>query len=227
MGALIEDDDGSWYYFYYGDEVTVQEIDVKSNPDVLNDMDALNAYLKETPMYARGDFSSDPLTDKDGNTRHLLDEKKGSIVHKGETFNDYRESVYVVGDFSESLDAARTLANEYERKTDYSEPNDKHKACNNKKYNFFINNCGQNTMDVFMKGKWPDGTVVEDYVNAKAKIEHTQPKMDYIPGFSTFVAPDNNMNAMQRYFGNKGFTLADFWNGNLDDKDKQHFKCQD
>lgn len=51
--------------------------------------------------------------------------------------------------------------------------------------------------------------------------------MDYIPGFSTFVAPDNNMNAMQRYFGNKGFTLADFWNGNLDDKDKQHFKCQD
>ncbi|MGG0825236.1 type IV secretion protein Rhs, partial [Paenibacillus turicensis] len=86
---VIENNDGKWYYFYWGDK-NVQLTQV--NTSYLTDLDKFNKW---------------------GNDTTLKTSKGGSVGLAGFSESGYTNSTYVKGDFSASYNEAKKLANSH------------------------------------------------------------------------------------------------------------------
>lgn len=226
MGALIQDESGTWNFFYWGgDSVVLEPI---KDSSALNSMDELNEYLNS--HIADKSLNRIIYTEED---KVLLNEKAGA---------PYITSVYIRGDFTESLKQATALRDNYDNTGKFS-------IDANREYSLFNvgdkKNCGTVTTELAMMGKLPDGTTVKDYVNAKSKEEKKIRNVANDIFNNTFLGrtwgwkfntdyrnrliPDSNLNKFQDYFGNKGFTEDDFWKAysNFSEEDKAHFTCRD
>lgn len=101
--------------------------------------------------------------------------------------------MYIKGDFTSSVEAAKNLVEIYDDK--YGNNTD---STFNGDYDLFRKNCTQVTMELAGKGMLPGGMSVADYF---AKF-----------GNSVSVVPDLNIGFLQTYFYNKAFTREEYEN---------------
>jgi hypothetical protein len=106
----------------------------------------------------------------------------------------YRDAVYIEGDFVTSHNTAKQLYENYNESLETWNG----RGLSNKEYRFFMRNCGQETMRLFMMGTLPNGENVGDYMKAN--------------GFRNGrnVLPNVQMNRMQKLFGNESHRFQEF-----------------
>ena len=108
---------------------------------------------------------------------------------------EYRDAVYVKGDFSKSVEEGQRLQEFYNNNFK------KHEGeipCPNKLYNLQFRNCTQVTMYLFMKGKLESGESVKAFLNRTGYKEAS-------------VLPNINMHIMQAYFGNSAVNKEEYY----------------
>lgn len=125
------------------------------------------------------------LENLDSMNQYLLDNE---IINRAD--RQYRDAVYIAGDFSASVDAANVLVSDYEKAIADSD------SSFNPDYNLFVRNCTQVTMELFYKGTLPSGNSVKDVARRN--------------GYSISPVPNFNMNNMQNLFFNRGITFSEF-----------------
>ena len=108
---------------------------------------------------------------------------------------EYRDTVYVKGDFSKSVEEGRTLQQFYDKNYKKYEGE---KKCPNRSYNLLTRNCTQETMRLFMKGKLESGESVKAFLNRKGYKE-------------VAVLPNFNMYMMQDYFKNTAVNKDEYY----------------
>ena len=114
---------------------------------------------------------------------------------------EYHEAVYVKGDFSKSIQEGNRLVDEYKNNKNRNRIRDKVlRAFNieNVEYSFLRRNCGQVTMNLFMKGKLESGESVKAFLNRRGYKEAS-------------VLPNINMHIMQAYFGNTAVNKEEYY----------------
>ena len=135
MSALFEDENGDWYYFFWGETVIYNQIEDDS---ALESLENLNEYLAEkgfindveyyTSVYIKGDFTAS--------------HDAASALKSAYDKQDWeRDSL---------LDIIPNFINEK-------------LEINNADYRLLTNNCSQVTMELFYMGTLPSGENVGDY----------------------------------------------------------------
>ena len=113
----------------------------------------------------------------------------------GNNNKEYRDAVYVKGDFSKSVEEGKTLQQFYDKNYKKYEGE---KKCPNRSYNLLTRNCTQETMRLFMKGKLESGESVKAFLNRKGYKE-------------VAVLPNFNMYMMQDYFKNTAVNKDEYY----------------
>ena len=113
----------------------------------------------------------------------------------GDNNKEYRDAVYVKGDFSKSVEEGRTLQQFYDKNFKKHEGKS---PCPNKLYNLQFRNCTQVTMYLFMKGKLESGESVKAFLNRRGYKEAS-------------VLPNINMHIVQAYFGNSAVNKEEYY----------------
>ena len=108
---------------------------------------------------------------------------------------EYRDAVYVKGDFSKSVEEGQRLQEFYDKNYKKYEGE---KKCPNRSYNLLTRNCTQETMHLFMKGKLESGESVKAFLNRRGYKEAS-------------VLPNINMHIMQVYFGNSAVNKEEYY----------------
>lgn len=119
----------------------------------------------------------------------------------------YIDSVYIKGDFTASHNAAQELLQSYNGSLKTWDG----KGLSNQEYNFFTNNCGQVTMELFRKGTLPSGTNVGDYMSKNR--------------YGSSVLPNVSMINMQNLFYNSATNLTGFEAAMQTQRNKYEKKC--
>ena len=158
MGALFQDENDNWNFFYWGNSVKLEKVPDES----VESLDKLNEFL----------------------LKNELNVKKNK---------PYKESVYIKGDFTSSIESAKEMVEKY--KIQYGSNLD---STFNGDYNLFGKNCTQVTMELAGNGMLPGGMSVSDYF---ARF-----------GNSVSVVPDLNIGFLQTYFYNEAFTREEYEN---------------
>ena len=118
--------------------------------------------------------------------------RKGAM---GVDNKEYRDAVYVKGDFSKSVKEGQRLQEFYNKNFKKHEGKS---PCPNKLYNLQFRNCTQVTMYLFMKGKLESGESVKAFLNRRGYKEAS-------------VLPNINMHIMQVYFGNSAVNKEEYY----------------
>ena len=108
---------------------------------------------------------------------------------------EYRDAVYVKGDFSKSVEEGQRLQEFYDKNYKKYEGE---KKCPNRSYNLLTRNCTQETMHLFMKGKLESGESVKAFLNRRGYKEAS-------------VLPNINMHIMQAYFKNTAINKNEYY----------------
>ena len=108
---------------------------------------------------------------------------------------EYRDAVYVKGDFSKSVEEGQRLQECYDKNYKKYEGE---KKCPNRSYNLLTRNCTQETMHLFMKGKLESGESVKAFLNRRGYKEAS-------------VLPNINMHIMQAYFKNTAINKNEYY----------------
>ena len=108
---------------------------------------------------------------------------------------EYRDAVYVKGDFSKSVKEGQRLQEFYDKNFKKHEGKS---PCPNKLYNLQFRNCTQVTMYLFMKGKLESGESVKAFLNRRGYKEAS-------------VLPNINMHIIQAYFGNSAVNKEEYY----------------
>ena len=118
--------------------------------------------------------------------------RKGAM---GVDNKEYRDAVYVKGDFSKSVKEGQRLQEFYDKNFKKHEGKS---PCPNKLYNLQFRNCTQVTMYLFMKGKLESGESVKAFLNRRGYKEAS-------------VLPNINMHIIQAYFGNSAVNKEEYY----------------
>ena len=179
MSAFFQDENGNWWYFFWGDVV----ICIQVEESVVESLDSINDFLKnkDHPYYAMLD------NDEHNRCKKLLQEG-----------NEYRDSVYIKGDFTSSFDMAWNLAKEF-AVASLDDSQLTRKLIPNKKYDTILNNCVQKTMEVFSEGQLSSGFSVKEYLHANY--------------YKKPIIPNLAMNYLQDIFYNNATTLEGYNSG--------------
>lgn len=108
---------------------------------------------------------------------------------------EYRDAVYVKGDFSKSVEEGQRLQEFYDKNYKKYEGE---KKCPNRSYNLLTRNCTQETMHLFMKGKLESGESVKAFLNRRGYKEAS-------------VLPNINMYIIQAYFKNTAVNKEEYY----------------
>lgn len=141
MSALFQDENGEWYYFFWGNEVVYEKID-----NSIETLEELNTYLRDNDLLdGKNEYFSSVYIKGDFVESHKAAEQ---IKYDYEHQNWSKNSIY---------DFVPNLINE-EAKIE------------NRDYRILSENCTQVTMKLFLKGTLPSGMSVDTYykyVNGK------------------------------------------------------------
>lgn len=160
--AIIDNGSGDWYYFYWGPE-RVSPIDPKKN---------IKVELVPKEYKLNNGTIVNPLED--------LDQLKGWLKDSGIYNGEYDQSVYINGDFSKSVEYAKNLKENANKKNNL---------------NWYIvtnNNCMKKTIEVISQGK-----INNDWWS-------TQEFKHLVGGFiQESTVPNIAQKILQKYFDNK------------------------
>ena len=149
LGALIEDNNGDWNFFYWGTDVKLERID---DPAIVQSPEMLNEYLAEKGWLGKNNLPYDGFTYIPGDFSKTLAK-----------YDDVKREHDGIKSSLSSWDAIKCSVQSFVTG----------ETTTNSKYDLFLRNCSQETVKHLGLGILPGGVTVDEYIISNSWIKAT------------------------------------------------------